>query len=286
MKAGSDEIKRYERALQNAARFLKKRFGPPPELGVVFGSGLGDKFLAARPPQRTLGYEKVPHFGRLSVAGHPGFLHYYGSSKSGGCSLLIFHGRRHFYEGVDPADLVFPYRAAALWGMKRLLLTNAAGALRKDLKPGDLVLIEDHINFTGFNPLRGPNLELLGPRFPSLHQLYKGVLAQTFRGAARSEKVPLSTGVYVGLQGPSYETFAEIRAFQKLGGDLLGMSTVPEAIAAAHAGMDVAAVSAVANTTRQIESGLEHEAVLKQVQGADVRLAKILLRLVQQGFSA
>lgn len=285
MKAVPGEVKRYEKALQEAAGYLRKTFGSAPDLGVVFGSGLGDEFLKARRPEKSLAYEKVPHFGNLTVPGHPGHLHYYPRAKGKGPSLLIFHGRAHFYEGVDPAQVVFPYRAAKMWGMKRILITNAAGALRKGLKPGDLVLIEDHLNFAGFNPLRGPNFPFLGPRFPSLHQLYKGELARAFLKAARTVRVPVSRGVYVGLQGPSYETSSEIKAFQKLGGDLVGMSTVPEAIACAHAGMDVAAVSAVANTAFQIDLGLEHEDVLKQVHRADERLAKILLCLVQREIS-
>jgi purine-nucleoside phosphorylase len=285
MKASPDEIEHYEKDLREAAGYLQKTFGPAPDLGVVFGSGLGGEFLRARRPAKSLAFEEVPHLGQLSVVGHPGRLHYYPRSKEMAGSLIIFHGRRHFYEGVDPAQVVFPYRAAALWGLKRILLTNAAGALRKGLKPGDLVLIEDHINFSGFNPLRGPNLSFLGPRFPSLHQMYKGELARAFRGAARSVRVPVRRGTYVGVMGPSYETPAEVRAFRKWGGDLVGMSTVPEAIASAHAGMDVAAVSAVANTASQIKMGLEHEYVLSQVRRCDGRLAKILLRLVQQGFS-
>jgi purine-nucleoside phosphorylase len=286
MKKKSRGIDRHERDLKIAARFLEKTFGTPPDLGVVFGSGLGDQFLAKRRPARTLPYDKIPHFGARFVAGHPGRLHYYPRAGNNTSSLLVFHGRRHFYEGVEPGDLVFPYRVAALWGMKRILLTNAAGALRPGLRPGDLVMIKDHINFMGFNPLRGPNLDRFGPRFPSLHQLYKGSLASALRRAARISGVSLKNGVYVGLQGPSYETAAEIAAFQKLGGDLVGMSTVPEAIACVHAGMDVAAISAVANTTSQADLGLEHEDVLKQVRGADGRLAKILLRLVRQGISA
>ena len=281
----TDEIKRYEAALKEAVQSLKETFGAAPDLGVVFGSGLGDGFLAARKPKLTVGYDRIPHFHKLSVAGHPGKLHFFPRQKDFPVSLIIFHGRQHYYEGVDPADLVFSYRAAALWGMKRILLTNAAGALRKGLKPGDLVLIQDHLNFTGYNPLRGANLEILGPRFPSLHQLYKGDLAKALVAAAKSQRLTLSRGVYVGLQGPSYETAAEVAAYQKLGGDLVGMSTVPEAIASAHAGMDVAALSAVANTTAQINLGLEHEDVLRQVRAADGRLAKILLSLVQRGFS-
>lgn len=274
-------IKQYESALRRAVAFLRKKWGPPPDLAVVFGSGLGKAFLKSEKGGRVLAFEKVPHFGRLSVAGHPGKLVFYPSLESRSRSVLVMQGRRHFYEGIDPADLILPYRTLALWGIKRLLLTNASGALKKGIKPGDLVLIGDHINLMGFNPLRGANLAHLGPRFPSLHRLYKGPLAREIRRAARSCRVSLGTGIYVGLAGPSYETPAEIRAFRKFGGDLVGMSTVPEAIAAAHAGMDVAALSAIANTAESAGLGLRHQDVLAQVQRADVKMAKILSRLVR-----
>lgn len=283
MKAPASEIKQYEKALREAVRFLKQKFGEPPDLAVVFGSGLGEAFVSGRRSKKTLPYEKIPHFGKITVGGHPGHLHYFPRGRGNAWSLLVFHGRRHYYEGMHPSELVFPFRATALWGVKRILLTNAAGALRKGLKPGALVGIKDHINLMGFNPLRGPNIPSLGPRFPSLHQLYKGPLGKGLLRAARSCHVSMTQGVYVGLAGPSYETPAEVRAYQKLGGDLVGMSTVPEAIAATHAGMDVAGLSVVANSSDQMHLGLDHEEVLAQVLRGDGKLAKILLRLVQKG---
>lgn len=281
----SPSVRKYEENLRESVRFLKKNLGKAPSLGVVFGSGLGEEFLQEKKPTLSLSFQKVPHFGKTLVEGHSGKVCLFSKGRGIKHSLVVLQGRRHYYEGLEPHELVHPYRSLALWGVKRLLLTNAAGALNKNFKPGELVMIEDHINLMGMNPLRGLNLDFLGPRFPSLAKLYKNSFSRGIQQITKSLKIPMKSGVYVGLAGPSYETPAEVKAYQKLGGDLVGMSTVPEAIAASHAGMEVAALSAVANSALQLTSGLAHEEVLSVAKMADRKLNKILLRLVQRGLT-
>jgi len=250
----------------------------------VFGSGLGKKFLEQRSPQKSLTFSQIPHFGEVGVKGHQGKVHLIGTKKKRGNRLLILEGRRHFYEGIPPEELIFPYRVLAQWGLKRILLTNASGSLRKNLRVGNLVWIKDHINFMGINPLEGPNLENLGPRFPSLYKCYQNPLSEKIRKIARGLSISLSGGVYVAIRGPSYETLAEIKAFKKLGGDIIGMSTVPEAIASAHAGMQVAGLAAVTNSCVAARGPASHEEVLKQAIRVDQKLAKVLLRLADFPF--
>lgn len=276
--------KKYEKKLGEAVNFLKRHFGHPPDLAIVFGSGLGESFIREIKPKRTLAYEKVPHFGKLSVEGHDGRLICCPRGKDSSASVFVLQGRRHYYEGVEPKDIVFPYRALALWGVSRILLTNSSGSLRKSLNPGDLVLIKDHINLMGFNPLQGPNFDILGPRFPAMDHLYRQQLAKRVQQAAKASRVKLSSGVYLGITGPSYETPAEIRAFQKLGGDIIGMSTIPGAIAAAHAGLDVAALGVVTNSCVAAHPSPDHKKVLLMAKKADQKLTKVLLRLLKQGF--
>ena len=171
-----------------------------------------------------------------------------------------------------------------MWGVKRLVLTNAAGSLRPRLKTGRLARISDHINLVGGNPLRGPNLDFLGPRFPSLDAAYENPFSQSLAKVARGLKMELPKGVYVGIAGPSYETQAEIRAYRVLGGDLVGMSTVYEAIAATHAGMQVAALSAVTNSCSK-KGPLDHKEVLKNARQMDGMLAKLLRTLLDKGLA-
>ncbi|HKX13441.1 MAG TPA: purine-nucleoside phosphorylase, partial [bacterium] len=201
-------------------------------------------------------------------------------------SALALRGRVHYYEGFGAEEVVFPVRSMAVWGVKRLLLTNASGSIRKSLKTGELVLIQDHLNLTGANPLRGPNLDSLGPRFPSLESTYKNSFAKKLEKTARGLKMKLARGVYVGIAGPSYETAAEIEAFRRLGGDLIGMSTVFEAIAATHAGMEVAALAAVTNSCLKLGEPPSHEEVLSQARQVDKRLTILLQALLNERIAA
>ncbi len=278
------EVQQYRRRLEQTVAVLKKKFGPAPDVAVVFGSGLGIKFLKNLPPKKSVEFFKIPHFGRANVAGHQGTLHFIAKDKKTIHSAIIFQGRRHFYEGISLEELVFPYRALAWWGVSRLILTNASGGLRENLQSGDLVRITDHLNFMGVNPLRGPNLDFLGPRFPSLANLYRNPLSDQIKKIAKALKISLYDGVYVGIVGPSYETRAEIQAYRRLGGDLIGMSTVPEAIAAAHAGVEVAGLSVVGNSCLHSHGPLGHEQVLRGAEQGDQKLGLLLLKLLQTKF--
>lgn len=284
MKTIPFDPKFYEKRLKHTARFLRERFGTPPSFAVVFGSGLGQALLKQRAPKKSLSYSRIPYFGRVTVKGHAGMFHFMEKRKKNSASAVILQGRSHLYEGIPLEQMVFPYRALAVWGVKRIILTNASGSLRKAFRPGELVWIKDHINMMGANPLRGPNLDFLGPRFPSLSNLYRNDFSKWILRIARQKKIRLAGGVYVALAGPSYETPAEVSAFQKLGADLVGMSTVPEAIASAHAGMEVAALSAVSNSCLVKNYTPSHEEVLARAGLVDRKLAELLLQLLDSGF--
>lgn len=271
-------ISTEHRALKKSVVFLQRQFGSPPQVAVVFGSGLGGSFLSQAKIKKTLLYEKIPGFGKTSVEGHAGQLHWLSGKKS----WILLQGRKHLYEGISAHEVVFPYRALALWGVTKIIITNASGSLRPGLKAGSLAWIKDHLNFTGTNPLIGENLSFLGPRFPSLHDLYLNPWSQHIRKTARSLKIPLQGGVYVGLAGPSYETPAEVKAFARLGGDLVGMSTVLDTIASHHAGMQVAALSAVTNACTDMNQEINHDEVLRQAGCADQKLGRLLVALWKQ----
>lgn len=239
---------------------MRARFGSPPDIGVVLGSGLG-AFAASlegaeRAPYPELG---LPGSG---VAGHAGELVV---GQLAGRKLAVFSGRLHLYEGHDAATAVLGIRALARWGARGVVLSSAVGGVDPSLRTGELVLVADHINLLGANPLRGPNLDEMGPRFPDLSHLYTPRL----RTLARQLGGELREGVYAAMPGPSYETPAEVRMLRILGADLVGMSLVPEAIAAGHAGMEVLAISVVANAA----AGLTKETLLHTDVTAAVGLA-------------
>lgn len=271
----------YRRELETTCRALRAAFGEPPDFAVVFGSGLGAGFLQkfSRAPRRD--FSEFPNLIPPHIEGHRGQLLCVGGGPLR--RALVMAGRIHYYEGLAPERIVFPVRALALWGVRRLLLTNAAGSIRQSLKVGRLARIRDHINMTGVDPLRGPNLDFLGTRFPSLQGAYQNDFSQELARAARASRVSLAPAVYVGISGPSYETDAEVQAFRRLGGDLVGMSTVFEAIAATHAGMQVAALSAVTNSCLNRKRPLNHEEVLASAQGVDRSLSRLLEALLRKG---
>jgi purine-nucleoside phosphorylase len=273
----------YRRDLEESVAALKNEFGGPPDLAIVFGSGLGHAFREAFPGTKSRLFSAIPHLLPPHVEGHAGEAYRVYGSKKGSASAMILQGRIHYYEGLAPERIVLPVRALALWGVKRLVLTNAAGSLRERLRAGRLVRISDHLNLTGGNPLCGPNLDFLGTRFPSLEGAYENDFSKGIDKIARGLKMTLAKGVYVGIAGPSYETEAEIRAYRILGGDLIGMSTVYETIAATHAGMQVAALSAVTNSCLKRKHALNHEEVLANAKQVDGLLAKLLRALLEKG---
>jgi purine-nucleoside phosphorylase len=256
----------YEEA-QAAAAFIQARAGISPKAGVILGSGLG-AFAKRVDRPVTIPYREIPSFPVSSVAGHAGELIL---GTINGVPAAVMSGRVHYYEGYAMEKATFPVRVLAALGVQSLVVTNAAGAVNPTFAPGDFMVIVDHINLTGANPLRGPNDERLGPRFPDMSHTYWLEGRKLWHEAAREVGVPLHEGVYCGLTGPSYETPAEVRMLQRIGADTVGMSTVAEAIVAAHAGIKVAGLSVVTNRAAGLSSQpLSHEEVKEvgaRVQG-------------------
>ena len=264
--------------LDEAVHAIRKVRNVSPRVGLVLGSGLG-AFAGNLTDRVALPYASIPNFPvSTGVVGHAGELVL---GSAGGTPVAVLSGRIHFYEGRPMQDVVFAVRALARLGVKAVVLTNAAGGVRLTFRPGDLMLISDHINGLGTNPLVGPNEEELGPRFPDMTAVYDAALRRLARTAARQVRVPLKEGVYIGLHGPSYETPAEIRAIRRLGADAVGMSTVPEAIALRHAGVRVLGISTITNMAAGIlKKSLEHAEVLETTQRVGGRFVKLLTALV------
>lgn len=267
----------YER-LQEAATAIAELSGRPNHsAAVVLGSGLGD-YPASLPDARAIPYGEIPNFPKPKVAGHSGTLY---SIDVGGRGALLFSGRVHFYEGWNLFDVVFGVRTAALAGCHTVLLTNACGGVSRGLSVGDLVAISDHINMTGQNPLHGPNDTRLGTRFPDVGDAYSAALRRTMRSAFEESGIPYKEGVYTWFTGPSYETPAEIEMVRRIGGDLVGMSTVPEAVALAHLGIRVGAISLVTNLAAGASDGpVTHDEVQQAADLAKTRSADLLDRLL------
>jgi xanthosine phosphorylase len=250
--------------------------GFEPRVGLVLGSGLGAVGDALE-DRVAIPYGELPGFRAGTVGGHAGTMLL---GRRGTTPVVVYSGRAHVYEGSTAAEIAAPVRLLRALGAEAVVLTCAAGSLDAANGPGSLVLFSDHINLMGFNPLSGPNDDAIGPRFPSLAGLYDGELRERLHAAA-GERLP--EGVYCAVAGPSFETPAEIRAFRTLGADLVGMSTVPEAIAARHAGLRVAAVAAVTNLAEGMGGAeLSHEQTLAVAAQAGERLAGVLGRFLEE----
>lgn len=260
----------------DAARVIAERApGFVPRAGLMLGSGLGA--LAERLEDAVaIPYAELPGFHAGGLAGHAGTLRL---GRLAGMPVATFSGRAHVYEGIVAGAITAPVRALKALGAELLVLTNAAGSLRPEVVPGSLVCLSDHINLLGFNPLTGVNDDAVGPRFPSLRDAYDPNLRAALHAAAAELGSEVHDGIYLAVAGPSFETPAEIRAFRTLGADLVGMSTVPEVIAARHAGLRVLAVSVVTNLAEGMGGGaLGHEQTLRvAAQGAE-RLGPLLER--------
>lgn len=270
---------RWEK-LTVAVEAMRARIPVIPSVVLMLGSGISDAFGVPEGGTRILCSE-IPGYPAPTVVGHTGELWV---GRIGRLTVIVQRGRTHFYEGRPMDDVVFAARLYARLGVKTLLVTNASGAIRPDFRAGDLVMITDHINMLGVNPLRGPNLEQLGPRFPDMSAAYTPRLRQIARDAAKAEKINLKEGVYVAALGPSYETPAEIRAFRAMGADLVGMSTVPEVIAAAHAGMAVLGISIATNLAAGVDPGaaLTHDEVMETTRRKGAELRRLLLAILSR----
>ncbi|MFQ6033754.1 MAG: purine-nucleoside phosphorylase, partial [Candidatus Bipolaricaulia bacterium] len=251
-------MKELER-LQAATQYIRERTEAAPKVGIILGSGLSAAMELE--DEHCIPFAEIPHFPRSTVAGHLGSLCV---GRLAGKDILAQKGRVHWYEGYAMREVAFPVRVMRLLGIEKIFITNAAGAINEEFSPGNLVLIRDHINMIPDNPLRGENLEELGPRFPNMSEAYSLSLREIAIRAALAEGIELKEGVYVAVPGPMYETPAEIQAYRRLGADLVGMSTVPEVIAAAHCGLEVLGISCVTNMAAGIgHAKLAHEEVLE-----------------------
>lgn len=238
-------ISEYELNLKikEAKDYLAKRITETPEFGIILGSGLGGLADLAQEAQ-IIKYEDIPHFPRVTVAGHSGRLIV---GKMASKHVMLLQGRFHYYEGYDMNEVTFPVRLMQAIGIKNLIVTNAAGGINKDYGAGDLVVIKDHIHLMGTNPLRGSNLSDHGTRFPDLSEAYNLEWRNTALNLMNEIGLEPKEGVYAAVSGPSYETPAEIRYLRTIGADLVGMSTAPEVIVANHGGMKVLGISCVTN---------------------------------------
>ena len=232
----------YDRALETA-NWLAERADGKPDIGLILGSGLG-ALADTMTDAISIPYGEIPHFPVSQVEGHAGNLVF---GTFSGKYVVFFQGRVHYYEGWSPEEVTFGVRTLHLMGVDRVIITNAAGGINPDFAAGDLMLITDHLNLTGYSPLRGDNDERFGPRFPDMSHAYDPSMRAKIIEAAREMNIPLKSGVYAGFSGPTYETPAEVRMAGLLGGDAVGMSTVPETIVANHMGMKVGGVSCISN---------------------------------------
>jgi purine-nucleoside phosphorylase len=263
-----------------AAAAVRARCGPPPDTAIVLGSGLGafaDTLLDAV----ATPYRDLPHWPASAVAGHAGRLVV---GRVAGRRVAALSGRAHFYEGHDLGTVVFATRVMGRLGVKQIILTNAAGGINTGFAQGGLMIIDDHINMMGSNPLVGANDDRFGPRFPDMSNVYSRRLRGIADEAAQVRGVPVSHGVYVAVHGPSYETPAEIRAFRAIGADAVGMSTAPEAIAARHMGIEVLGISCITNMAAGVlPQPLVHDEVMetaRRVRGSFIALLEGIIERV------
>ncbi len=256
-----------------AAQYLKTRWPERPRMGIILGSGLGE-VVARVGVAVAVPYASIPHMPRPTVAGHAGTLHLGFWQK---VPVAVLEGRMHLYEGYNPAQVVFPTRMLARAGIEVLVITCAAGGISPRAAPGTFMVLSDHLNFQGVNPLAGPHDDRWGPRFVDLSQTYDPELRRRARKAAATLRLRCFEGVYAAVLGPSYETPAEIRALRRAGADAIGMSTVPEAIAARQMGMRVLAIATITNRAAGISrKPLSHEEVLELGKKAAGNLARLL----------
>lgn len=262
----------YMEKITSSADLLKERVGVP-EIAVVLGSGLGDLEYQIKDPV-SVPYVELPGFPKTTVVGHAGR---FTAGKLCGKNILCMCGRYHSYEGHSMEDLTLPFRVMAMMGIKKLLLSNAAGGVNVTFKPGCLMLLDDFINLSGKNPLIGANMDAFGPRFPDMTNAYDPEFRKIARETAEEYGIDLRSGVYCMMSGPTYETPAEVRMARILGADALGMSTVPETIVARHSGMRVLAISCITNMAAGI---LDQPITHQEVIDTGKRVANDFIRLV------
>jgi len=264
--------------LAEAVKLVQSKTALRPEIGLVLGSGLG-AFARSMDKATVIPYAQIPHFPVSTAIGHTGEL-VIGTAQ--GVPVAVMAGRVHLYEGYGVEQVVFPIRVLARMGVKTLIMTNAAGSVNVNYKPGELMIISDHINFMGVNPLMGPNEDALGPRFFDMTEPYDPRLGELAEKACSKVGMIVRKGVYIAFTGPSYETPAEIRMARAMGADAVGMSTVPEVIAARHMGVRVLGISCITNMAAGVlKKKLDHREVLDTAEKVREGLIDVLTRLIQ-----
>jgi len=265
--------------LEKAASFIRSKINGNPEIGLILGSGLGVLADDIENPI-VLPYEEIPEFPVSTVSGHAGKLII---GELSGKKVVAMQGRFHFYEGYTMNMVTFPVRVMKLLGVEKLIVTNAAGGVNEEFKPGDLMIITDHINNMGTNPLIGANDERFGPRFPDMSEAYSKSLRMKAKKVASVLEIKVKEGVYVGNTGPTYETPAEIRFARAIGGDAVGMSTVPEVIVAGHCGMEVLGISCITNMAAGIlDQPLSHEEVIETTELVKASFKSFIKQIVEK----
>lgn len=259
--------------INEATTYLKDLDITTPKVAIILGSGLGD-FAKALEEAKEVKYKDIPGFPISTVIGHEGSL-YFGCYQN--IQVMLMSGRFHYYEGYSQKEITIPVRVMKNLGIETLIITNAAGGINKDFKEGALMLINDHINLSGSNPLMGPNLDDFGTRFPDMSDVYSKELREKLFDAAKEEGLILTEGIYAMMSGPSFETPAEIKYLRTIGADAVGMSTVPEAIVASHCNMRVLGISCITNMAAGIlNQKLTHEEVFETAQRVKTDFKKIL----------
>lgn len=265
--------------IEHTAAFLKDQYVTSPKIGLILGSGLGVLANEIENPVK-IKYEDIPNFPVSTVEGHEGQLVF---GNLSGKEVVAMQGRFHYYEGYPFDQVTYPVRVMKELGVEVLVVTNAAGGVNKDYEPGDLMIIADHINNMGSNPLIGPNDAKFGARFPDMSEAYDKKLRITARDVASSLNIRIQEGVYVGNTGPTYETPAEVRMIRTMGGDAVGMSTVPEVIVARHSGLKVLGISCISNMASGIlDQPLTHDEVIETTEKVRADFLKFVKEIVNQ----
>jgi purine-nucleoside phosphorylase len=270
---GQSSVQEQRERIESSAAFIKGRFDTVPRVGIILGSGLG-AFAHSLQDAVAMSYAEVPHFPVSGAPGHAGRLVL---GLVGSQTVCVMQGRVHAYEGYSQQDVVYPVRVMRQLGVERLIVTCAAGGMNEGFAAGELMLIRDHINMTGSNPLIGPNDGELGPRFPVMYDAYRPELNALARQQAAQQGLSLREGVYVGVTGPAFCTRAELRFYRKIGGDAIGMSVVPEVIAATHMGMSVMGLAAITDLAwPDAPDHASEEQILSTSRGLEDTMAQFL----------
>ena len=264
--------------MEQTVDYIKSKIGDfKPEIAIVLGSGLGE--LADEYCEIKLAYSEIPGFPVSTVKGHNGNLVF---AKVNGKNIMMMQGRFHFYEGHSMQTVTYPIKIMKKLGVETILITNAAGGVNPYFKPSSLMIIKDHINFMGTNPLIGPNDDTLGERFPDMSEVYTKSLREIAHTCSKNLNIPVEEGIYIALTGPTYETPAEVNMVRTLGADAVGMSTVPEAIVASYLKMKVLGISCICNSAAGISTvGLSHKEVLEAAEKAKTNFKKLVLEIIK-----